>query len=161
MAGGPIGPISAYPSDTTGRLFPMFYAGGGGNAAATEEGMGVAASLSADSTWELRFHIPPSVPTGTLKLRVLGLTSASSGTAKFTVSDKNVAAGASPSAATLNAETQSSVTFTSVADKYQETKVTLTSTPSGNDILVVALTFNTTGWTLASASCWIATLIWE
>ena len=137
MAGGPIYPSSAYPADSSGRLFPTFYGGVGGNAAPHDEGLGVKASLDADATWELRFPMPPSIPTGTLKLRLLALANATSGVAKVTVKDKNVAAGASPSAAAL------------------------TSTPAGNDVLVVALTFNTTGWTLAQVSCWLASIIWE
>ena len=85
MSGGPISPISAYPADTAGRLFPYFYSGAGGNASPHDEGLGVQASLGADATWELRFPMPPSIPTGTLKLRVLSLAEPTSGTAKFTV----------------------------------------------------------------------------
>lgn len=162
MAGGPIYPSSAYPADTSGRLFPWFYAGGGGNTSPHDEGLGVKASLDADAIWELRFGMPPTIPSGTLKLRVLSLANATSGVLKFTVSDKNVAAAASPSAATLNNETQSSVTWgASDNDKYKETKITLTSTPAGNDMLVVALKFQTTGTTLAVLSAHIVSVIWE
>lgn len=162
MAGGPILPNSLYPGDTTGRLFPSFYGGAGGNAAARDEGMGVMASLSANATWELRFLMPPTIPSGTLKLRLLALANAATGDAKVTVSDAAVAAGASPSAATLTAETQATVTWgASDNDKYKEAKITLSATPAGNDILVVAVTFNNTGWTLAQVSTWIASIIWE
>jgi hypothetical protein len=37
----------------------------------------------------------------------------------------------------------------------------LTTVPQANDMIVVALTFNTTGWTLAQVSTWIPTIIWE
>jgi hypothetical protein len=162
MSGGPILPSSAYPGDTTGRLFPTFYSGAGGNAAPVEEGMGVMASLSANAVWELRFQMPPTIPSGTLKLRLLALANATSGVAKVTVSDGSVAAGASPSAVSLTAETQTSLTWAAGDnDKYKEAKVTLTTSPAGNDVLVVALTFNTTSWTLAQVSCWIASIIWE
>lgn len=162
MAGGPILPNSLFPGDTTGRLFPSFYGGAGGNAAARDEGMGVMASLSANATWELRFLMPPTIPSGTLKLRLLALANAGAGDAKVTVSDAAVAAGASPSAATLTAETQATVTWASGDnDKYKEAKISLSATPAGNDILVVALTFNNTGWTLAQVSTWIASIIWE
>jgi|SRR6185437_9478191 len=162
MAGGPIGPSSAYPADTAGRLFPNFYAGAGGNASSHDEGLGVKASLDADATWELRFPMPPTIPTGTLKLRLLALANATSGVAKVTVKDANVAAAASPSAATLTSETQASLTWAAGdADKYKEAKITLTSTPAGNDMLVIALTFNTASWTLAQISTWIPTIIWE
>jgi len=159
MAGGPIFPSSAYPG-STGNIFPNFYAGGGVNAAPHDEGWGVVASLAADSILELRFPMPPTIPTGTLKLRALALANATSGVANWTTSDKNVAAGASPSAATLNAESQDSITWTT-ADVYNEVKRALTSTPAGNDMLVVAMKFQTSGWTLAQVATFIFSIIWE
>jgi len=162
MAAGPIYPSSLYPGDTTGRLFPNFYSGAGGNASPVDQGMGVMASLSADATWELRFAMPPSIPSGTLKLRLLALANATSGVAKVTVKDGRCPAGSSPSAASLTSETQTSITWgAGNNDEYMEAKVTLTTSPSGNDILVVALTFNTSGWTLAVVSTWLASIIWE
>lgn len=164
MAGGPIYPSSAYPADTVGRLFPNFYAGGGGNAAPHDEGLGVMASLSADATWELRFPVPPIIPTGTVKLRVLSLANATSGVLKFTVKDGRCPAGSSPSGATLTSETQSSLTWsTGNNDEYMETKLALTGLGSlaGNDVVVVAITFNTTGTTLAAVSTHLVSLIWE
>lgn len=162
MSGGPIYHLAPYTSDTAGNAFPNFYAGGGGNASPTDYGLGIVASLGTDTTWQLRFPMPPSIPTGTLKLRLLQLANATSGTAKFTVKDATVAAAASPSAASLTSETQSSVTWAAGDnDKYKETKVTLTASPAGNDMLVVALTFNTTGWTLAQVLTSTVTVIWE
>ncbi len=162
MAGGPIYPTSAYPADSAGRLFASFYAGSGGNAAPHDEGLGVKASLDADATWELRFPMPPSIPTGTLKLRLLALANATSGFAKVTVKDGTCPAGSIPSSVTLTSESQISPAWLSgSADKYIESKVALSATPSGNDMLVVALTFNTSGWTLAAASTWLASIIWE
>lgn len=164
MAGGPILPNSLFPGDATGRLFPSFYGGAGGNAAARDEGMGVMASLTANATWELRFLLPPAaaIPSGTMKLRLLALANAAAGDAKVTVSDAVVAAGASPSAAALTAETQATVTWgAGDNDKYKEAKIPLTAVPVGNDILVVAIQFNNTGWTLAQVSTWIASIIWE
>ncbi|HJT77679.1 MAG TPA: hypothetical protein VJ739_10805 [Gemmataceae bacterium] len=162
MAGGPIYPTSSYISDTAGRLFPNWYAGGGGNAAPHDEGFGVKASLDADATLELRFPVPPTVPSGTLKLRILALANSSSNSAKLTVSDANVAAGSSPSAASLTAETQTTITWSSGdADKYKEAKVALTASPAGNDMLVVAVKFQTSGWTLAVVGTFLFSLIWE
>lgn len=132
----------------------------GGANSKDEEGLGVAASIAADSTWRLRFHIPPTVPSGTAKLRLLALANATSGSAKVTVNDAVVAVGSSPSAASLTAESQATLTWTTV-DVYLESKVTLTPTMVGNSVLVVDLVFNTTGWTLAQVSTWIPTLIWE
>jgi len=162
MAGGPIFPSSAFPADSTGRLFPSFYAGSGGNAASHDEGLGVRASLDADATWELRFPTPPVLPTGTLKLRLLALANAGAGAAKVTVKDAAVSAGSSPSAAVLTSEAQTTVTWgAGDADKYKEAKVTLTAAPTAGDVLAVALAFNATGWTLAATSTWIASINWE
>ncbi|HEV3262050.1 MAG TPA: hypothetical protein VG013_34685, partial [Gemmataceae bacterium] len=69
MAGGPIYPSSAYPASS--NCFPNFYPGAvSPNAAPHDEGLGVAASIAADSVWELRFPMPPTLPSGTLKLRL-------------------------------------------------------------------------------------------
>lgn len=163
MAGGPIYPSSSYPADSSGRAFPNFYAGAGGNAAPHDEGLGVAASLATtDVTWELRFPMPPSIPTGTFKLRLLALANATSGVAKVTVKDGRCPAGSSPSAAALTSETQVTVTWAAGNnDQYLETKIALTTVPQANDMIVVALVFNATGWTLAQTSTWLASIIWE
>lgn len=167
MAGGPIFPSSAFPADTSGRLFPYFYNGAGGNASPHDEGLGVKASLDADATWELRYLMPPSIPTGTLKLRLLALANATSGAAKVTVKDGvatpagSPGSSGNPSAASLTSETQTTVTWAaSENDRYKLADVTLTAAPSAGDMLVVALTFNTTGWTLAQISVWIPAIVW-
>ena len=161
MAGGPIAPSSVYLGGASGNLFPNFYTcATNTNAAGVDEGIGVIASLGSDATAILRFPMPPSIPTGTLKLRLLAQANATSGVAKVTVADINTAAGASPAAGTLNSETQVSQTW-ATADIYVENKVTLTSAPIGNDILVVTITFNHTSWTLAAVSNWLAFVIWE
>ena len=108
--------------------------------------------------------MPPVIPGGTCKLRLLALANAASGSAKVTVNDGRCAAGSSPSAVTLTSETQTTLTWAAgAADKYQEAKVTLTglSGLTPNDVVVVALVFNTSGFTLAQASTWIPSLIWE
>lgn len=162
MSGGPIFPSSAFINDTSGQLFPSFYvAATNTNGAGYDEGWTISASLTtSDPVLVMRFAIPPTVPTGTLKLRCLSLANATSGVAKWTVTDKNVAAGSAPGTATLNSETQVSQTW-ATADIYVENKVTLTSTPAGNDILVLAVTFNHTSWTLAAAVTTIFSIIWE
>ncbi len=126
------------------------------------------ASLTADAVTELRFHVPPALPTGTLKLRILALANATSGAAKLTVSDgvatpaASPAACGNPSAVTLTAESQTTITWTtSENDRYKESKVTLTAAPVASDVLVVAVKFQTTSWTLAVVSTYIFTIIWE
>jgi hypothetical protein len=162
MAGGPIAPHSVYMGGASGKLFPHVYAGAGGNAAAHREGVGVMASLDADSTVEMHFQVPPTVPTGTLKLLNRMMANATSGTAKYTVKDATVANAADPSAATLTSETQSSATWAAGDnDKFKDVKTTLTASPAGSDTLVVAVTFNTSSYTLAQVLNNAFFLIWE
>lgn len=160
MAGGPIFPNSAYPA-TAGRVFPNFHVGAGANSK-HDEGLGVEASVGADSTWRLRFQFPPTIPTGTAKLRLLALANATAGAAKVNVKSAVVAAGSDPSSAALTAEGVQTVTWAAGdADDYKELKVTLTVTPVASSMLVMDLVFETSGYTLAQVSTWIASLIWE
>jgi hypothetical protein len=165
MAGGTLSPSSDVIGDTSGRLFTGVYAGAGGNNAAKEAGWQVAASIGSDTgPLSLRFAMPPAaaLPSGTLKLLMRALANASTGAAKVTVQDGVAANGVSPSAVSLTSETQATVTWgASDNDKYKDTKVTLSATPAGNDELLVALTFNATGWTLAAMSTWRFYVIWE
>jgi hypothetical protein len=161
MAGGPLLPSSLYLGGASGNLSSTFYIPATNtNGAGALEGIGVAASLGADAPAVLQFNMPPTIPTGTLKLRCLAVANATSGAAKLTIKDKNVAAGSSLGTSTLNTETQVSQTWTT-ADILVENKVALTSTPSGNDILTVLATFNTSSWTLAAISVWQLSIIWE
>jgi hypothetical protein len=159
MAGGPISPSSVYLGGASGNLFPNFYAGGGGNAAAHDEGVGVVASLSSDATAELRFPMPASIPTGTLKLMIRGI-GAGSGNAKITVSDGAAGSGTSPSGLTLSAESQTTMAFASV-DQYLDAKVTLTTSPTANQTLVVAVKFQTASWTVTVVSTYMFWVLWE
>lgn len=161
MAGGPLFPSSVYLGGASGNLSPTFYVPATNtNAAGAIEGIGVIASLAADAPAVMQFNMPESIPTGTLKLRCLAMANATSGVAKLTIKDKNVAAGASLGTSTLNTETQVSQTW-ATADILVENKVTLTTTPSANDILTVLATFNTASWTLAAASVWQFSCVWE
>lgn len=160
MAGGPIFPHSTFPVDTSGRLFPNVYVGGGANSK-QDVGMGVKASLDADAIWRLRFQCPPTLPTGTGKLLLRGLANASTGNAKVNPKWASVAGGESPSAATLNAEGVSTITWSAV-DVYVDTKITLDAdTLVGGEVVVMDLTFETASWTLAQVSTWQPFLIWE
>ncbi len=166
MAAGPLSPFSVV-CQNNGNLYPAVYAGAGGNASSNEEGMGVIASLAGDSTWYLRFAIPTVVPSGTAKLRIRALANATSGAAKMTVSDAVATPATSPSSSgnpsliSLTSESQTTVTWAaSENDRYKAALVTLTPALTAGDILVVALTFQASGWTLAAASVWWAELIW-
>jgi hypothetical protein len=161
MAGGPILPSSVYLGDASGNLFPNFYIPATNtNGAGAFEGIGVVASLAADAPAILQFNLPESIPTGTCKLRCLAMANATSGAAKLTISDGQTAAGSNIGATTLTAETQVSQTW-ATADILVENKVTLTTSPTANEILTIEATFNTSGWTLAAVSTWQFSLVWE
>ena len=107
--------------------------------------------------------MPPSLPTGTGKLRLLALANATSGVAKVNPKWVSVAVEEDPSGATLNAEGTSTVTWsTGDNDQYKELKVNLDAdTLAASEEVVMDLVFETTSWTLAQVSTWIASIIWE
>jgi hypothetical protein len=161
MAGGPILPSSIYLGGAVGNLFPNYYIPTTNtNAAGAFEGVGVVASLGADAAAILQYNLPESIPSGVAKIRCLAMANATSGVAKLTISDGQTAAGSNIGATTLTAETQVSQTW-STADVLVENKVTITTAPTANSILTVKATFNTSGWTLAQASVWQLSLVWE
>jgi hypothetical protein len=161
MAGGPVFPHSAFPV-TAGRVFPAFHTGAGANSK-HDEGLGVEASLGADATWRLRFAMPPTLPSGTGKLRLLALANATSGAAKVNPKWASVAAEEDPSSATLNAEGTQTVTWAAGDnDQYKELKVTLDAdTLVAGEVVVLDLVFETASWTLAQVSTWQPSVIWE
>ena len=161
MAGGPIFPNSFYPNPTTaGDLFPNFHTGGTNSQ--RDEGIGLAASISADATAELRFQMPPTLPSGTGKLRVLSLANATSGTVVFDPQWASVAAGENPDTVTLNAEGNTTTTWASGDnDDYKETKITLDAdTLTAGETVVMSLVFDSTS-TIAAVSTHIVSIIWE
>jgi hypothetical protein len=161
MAGGPIFPHSAVPV-TSGNVFPNIHVGAGANSK-HDQGLGVAASIAADSIWDLRFWMPPTLPTGTGKLKLWALANATSGNAKVNPKWVSVAAEEDPSAATPVAETVQTVTWgAGDNDQYKELKVTLDAdTLVGGEMVVMRLVFETASWTLAQVSTWSAAVIWE
>ena len=102
MPGGPYFPRSAYPA-TAGKVFPNIHVGAGSNSK-QEEGLGVMASVDANATWRLRFQMPPTLPSGTCKLRLRALANATSGAAQVNPKWVSVAAEEDPSSATPVAE---------------------------------------------------------
>lgn len=161
MAGGPLLPSSVYLGGASGNLYPAFYVPATNtNGAGAIEGIGVVASLGSDAPAILQFNLPESIPSGTCKLRCLAWANATSGVAKWTIKDGQTAPGSNIGATSLSTETQSSQTWSS-ADVIVENKVTLTTSPSANDILTALVTFNTASWTLAAPSVWQFSLVWE
>lgn len=159
MPGGPIFPFSAKPA-TAGRVFPNF-----GGSGPDTEGLGVEASLGADSIWKLRWLMPPTLPTGTCKLVLHALANATSGAAK--VNPKYAMAAVdgtvSPDALALTPQTVQTLTWAAgEANEIKEAKVTLNVvTVTAAQWLVMDLTFETSGWTLAAISTWIPAIIFE
>ena len=160
MAGGPVAPISAFPA-TTGRVFESVHTGGGGNSP-NEIGMGVEASVGADSTWQLRFKMPESLPSGTAKLQLWALANATTGSAKVNPKWRSVAVEEDPTDTSLNAEGTSTLTWsTGDDDQYKELLITLDAdTVVAGEMIVMDLVFETTSWTLAAISTWHAFIIW-
>jgi hypothetical protein len=165
MAGGPILPSSIYVGGASGSLSPTFYipatnTNGGG----ALEGIAVVSSLTSSTTpypCVMQFNMPESIPTGVLKLRALAMANATSGTAKYTISDGVTSAGSNIGATTLTSETQVSQTW-ATADILVENKTTLTASPTANQILTCVASFNSTGgWTLAAQSVWQFSAVWE
>lgn len=151
--------VSSVP-DGTANSFPAIHV-----SAATRRvaGLGIKASLGADTYWDLIFRIPAILPSGTLKLLLGSIANATSGNAKVNAKWARGAATYDYDAATLNAEGVSTVTWAAGNnDDILETKVVLDAvTAAASDWLYMRLTFETSGWTLAQRSVWIPMLIWE
>ncbi len=143
-------PVSMVPV-TSGRVFPNIYVGGG-SGSKHDFGLGFQASLGADSIWRLRYIVPPALPSGTGKFTAWCLASATSGNAKLNVKWASVALTEDPSSATLQAEGVSTLTWAAgEADKYKELLVTLDAdTLVASEMVVMDLTGETSGWTLAA-----------
>ena len=165
MAGGPILPSSIYLGGASGNLSPTFYTSGAGTTTAnsTIEGIGVIASLPADASAVMQFNMPEVLPAGALKCRVLAWANATTGNAKLDIIDGRTPAGSNIANATFTTEA-GSPTITqgwTTADIIVENKVTLTQQPTANDIYTVVATFRTASWSLAQASLWQFSLVWE
>lgn len=161
MAGGPLFPNSVHPASA--GAFWFTHVGTGSNSK-HEEGMGVGASLAADTTWRLRYQLPPTLPSGTMKHRILSLSSATTGTLKYDVTWNRCPVSAIPSNVGLNNEGSTSVTWSGTGDnsKYLETKVTLDATAAvASDVVVMDLVFLTSGNTQAFISVHQPSIIWE
>lgn len=157
MAGGPIFPFSV-KFDTVDRTFPNY--GSSGN---DTEGLGVEASVGADSIIKLRWMMPPTLPTGTGKV-VLDLhVNATANDAKVNPKWVSVAvSGEDVDAATVVAEGVQTITAPGTANQVVQTKVTLDAdTLVAGETVAMDLVFETASWTLAAVSTWVVYIIWE
>ena len=154
MAGTQLFPISAIPV-TAGMVFPSIHVGGGANSK-HDEGHGVAdaTTLTSDAIWRMRYKVPATLPTGTLTHMMDSLANATTGDLKYNVKWVSVAAEESPSGATPLAEGTDTVTWAAGdADVYKHTeRIMDADTVVAGETLVVDLTFENTGTTLAVVS---------
>ena len=144
------------------NVYPGVYVGAGGTGDNETTPM-VVASLGSDAILRLKYLVPTNLPSGTAKLRLLARAAATSGAAKVNPKWAAVAVEEDPSSATLTAEGTNTITWgAGDSDVYKELKVTLDAdTIAASNIIVMDLTFETTSWTLAANSAWVATVIWE
>lgn len=135
---------------------------GSGISSAHEEGLGIVASISSDATWRLRFWMPPTLPSGTAKLKVWGLADAVAGTMQIRPWWASVAAGEDPSSATLNDEGATTLTWAADQDDtYKEAKITLDAdTIVAGEMVIMDLVFEAAS-TLAVPSAYHVAIIWE
>lgn len=161
MVGGPLFPHSSVPR-TAGKVFPAIHQGAGSNGH-NEEGLGVMASLDEDAIWDLTFRMPPTLPGGVGKLRLRFIANASAGVIKVNPTWASIAKGEDASDATLTAEGVETVTWGSGdEDAYKEVVVILDGdTLVAKEEVVMALTFVTSGWTLAQTVTCIPSIFWE
>ncbi len=161
MSGGPIFPRSAFPV-TASRVFPNFHVGAGANSK-EDEGLGVEADLGGDAIWRLRFQMPPTLPSGTAKLRMRALANAATGAAKVDVKWVSIAVGEDASDTAVIAEGVDTFTWVSGdEDKFLEVLRTLDAdTIVAGEEVVMDLSFVDSGWTLAQVVTFIVSIIWE
>jgi hypothetical protein len=144
-------------------VFPGVHTGAG-IASKHDVGLGLKAGHG-DAIWRLRFQMPPGIPTGTLKLRLMALSAAVANTVNVSPWWVAVAVGSDPSSATPVEETPSPTAVTWAAgenDKYKETKIDLdvTTLPLADEVVVMDLQFKSSS-TLTEDSIWNVSLIWE
>lgn len=162
MAGGPIFPFSAIPA-TADRTFASTIITGSNSF--IRSGMGVEASVGADSEWHLLYKMPPALPTGDPKTVMQGFSAAVAGSAQvnFYWASKATEEDLDLTLAGLNAEGTETITW-AAGDDYviKELRVDLDAdTVIADEYIIAIVVFETTSWTLASVSLWDFPIIWE
>lgn len=159
-------PESVVPVVTDGSIFPNIHSGAGSSGVKNIEGWGVAdaTTVTGDVTFECVFPVPPTLPTGTLKLQIDSFANATSGVLKVNPKWFALSAGEDPSSQTLSAEGTTTITWsTGDNDDWIQTKITLdaATTPVGGDKIIMDLVFEDTSMTLAVTSTHLFSIIWE
>lgn len=162
MPGGPLQFFSAVPQGTSGAIFFSVFSAAGANSPDTL-GATVVASLGADATLSLKGETLQVLPSGTAKLRCMAQANASTGNAKFAPKWRSVTNDEDPADTALSSEGTQTLTWgTGDEDKFLEVLVDLDAdTIVANEIIVMDIVFETASWTLAAASTWQFSIIWQ
>lgn len=161
MPAGPLFPYSESPK-TSGTAFEFEVTRGDGRMV---RGLGVIENVNVNgaANWHLEWELPPALPVGTLTLRLRAMALATSGAAK--VNPKwNVVAVEADYAAVVAEGTQTVTWAAGDSGQWKELKIVLDAASlagAEGKILYMDLAFEATNWTLAQASVWEASLIWE
>lgn len=158
MAYGPIPPCSISLIGQAGRTFGHLYDGVSTAGVQYESGIGIAASIASDTDVGLLWEMPWGVlPTGTPTLILWARANATSGAAKINPKIVMSGVGDDPAAQTLTAEGTQTLTWAAgEAHKFKKLELTLDAvTIVHSKFLVMKMTFETAGWTLAAKSLWI------
>jgi len=173
MAGGAILPSSIYVGGAGGNLAVSYYIPTANtNNAGAIEGIAAVASMPAPSPAVLQFNLPVLIPSGICKLRALAWANAASGLAVVEISDGQTGPGSNIGAATLTVEPGTPAiqqawagSAPATTDTMVENKIVMSTLPTSNFMYTVLANFtNSSGghsWTLAQASLWQFSLIWE
>src|SRR6266498_4710508 len=144
---------SLFPSSivfvTSSKVGPGVHVGAASTGIKRTRGIQVIANLDTNADVELTFDLPPALPSGTGKLRLIGRT-IGTGNALISFDWASVAIGEDPSAATLLSEGTSTLTVAGGdSDKFLRLKVTLDAdTLTADKIVCMRMRFIQASYTL-------------
>ncbi len=159
-----LGPISSFPA-TPGKVYPDVL-----KTTTNDfwiEGLGVMASLDADAELHYVWHVPKgTLPIGNCKLEVIMFSFDGDGDAAFNPKWKSVAFDETMdlAAGSLNAEGESTITWTFGANAYQMRRATINldaDTVVADEFIEMRLALVSANWTLNTRSIVLPSLIWE
>ena len=159
-----LGPISSFPA-TQGKVYPDVL-----KTTTNDfwiEGLGVVASLDADAELHYVWHIPKgTLPTGNCKLEVIMFSTDGDGDAAFNPKWKSVAFDENMdlAAGSLNAEGESTITWTFGANAHQMRRTTVNldaDTVVADEFIEMRLALISANWTLNTRSIVLPSIIWE